>query len=79
MQYFDLRKLDWRYAKPCRRLIAVRRKLFGLLILGKGKGTQKTVIDLSRKTVEALAEWVIASKVSDKLSSPAIMYRRITD
>ena len=38
-----------------------------LSILGKGKGTQKTVVDLSRKTVEALADWLIASKRASKL------------
>jgi integrase/recombinase XerC len=37
-----------------------------LSILGKGKGTQKTVVDLSRKTVEAISDWVIASKKSSK-------------
>jgi integrase/recombinase XerC len=37
-----------------------------LSILGKGKGTQKTVVDLSRKTVEAIADWLIASKRSSK-------------
>ncbi len=39
-------------------------------ILGKGKGTQKTVIDLHRKTVEAIADWIIASKRSGKLRQP---------
>lgn len=41
-----------------------------LSILGKGKGTQKTVVDLSRKTVEAIADWLIASKKSSKLKQP---------
>ena len=41
-----------------------------LSILGKGKGTQKTVVDLSRKTVEALADWLIASKRASKLKQP---------
>ncbi len=37
-----------------------------LSILGKGKGTQKTAVDLSRKTVEALADWLIISKRASK-------------
>ena len=37
-----------------------------LSILGKGKGTQKTVVDLSRKTVEAVVDWIIASKRASK-------------
>ena len=41
-----------------------------LSILGKGKGTQKTVVDLSRKTVEALADWLIASKGASKVKTP---------
>ncbi len=41
-----------------------------LSILGKGKGTQKTVVDLSRKTVEALATWLIASGRTNKLKQP---------
>ena len=41
-----------------------------LSILGKGKGTQKTVVDLSRKTVEAIADWLIASKRASKLKQP---------
>lgn len=41
-----------------------------LSILGKGKGTQKTVVDLSRKTVEAIADWLIASGGASKLKQP---------
>ncbi|WP_235018818.1 tyrosine-type recombinase/integrase [Tolypothrix sp. NIES-4075] len=41
-----------------------------LSILGKGKGTQKVVVDLSRKTVEAIADWLIASKGASKLKQP---------
>ncbi|WP_089131593.1 tyrosine-type recombinase/integrase, partial [Tolypothrix sp. NIES-4075] len=41
-----------------------------LSILGKGKGTQKVVVDLSRKTVEAIADWLIASKRASKLKQP---------
>ncbi len=33
-----------------------------LSILGKGKGKQKVVVDLSQKTVEAIADWLIASR-----------------
>lgn len=33
-----------------------------LSILGKGKGSQKEVIDLSPKTTDALASWIKASK-----------------
>ncbi|NJN12655.1 MAG: tyrosine-type recombinase/integrase [Richelia sp. RM2_1_2] len=33
-----------------------------LSILGKGKGKQKVVVDLSQKTVEAITEWLIASR-----------------
>jgi integrase/recombinase XerC len=41
-----------------------------LSILGKGKGTQKTVVDLSRKTVEAIADWLIASVRASKFKQP---------
>jgi integrase/recombinase XerC len=49
-----------------------------LSILGKGKGTQKTVVDLSRKTVEAIlvprgfanADWLIACGKASKLKQP---------
>jgi len=41
-----------------------------LSILGKGKGTQKTVVDLSRKTVEAIADWLIAGGRTSKLKQP---------
>jgi integrase/recombinase XerC len=41
-----------------------------LSILGKGKGTQKTVVDLSRKTVEAIADWLIASGRASKFKQP---------
>lgn len=34
---------------------------FTLRILGKGRGTQKEVIDISRKTNEAITDWLIAS------------------
>ncbi len=33
-----------------------------LSILGKGKGTQKQVVDLSEKTVDAIASWLKASQ-----------------
>ncbi|AKG24862.1 tyrosine-type recombinase/integrase [Calothrix sp. 336/3] len=41
-----------------------------LSILGKGKGTQKIVVDLSRKTVEAVADWLIASKRATRTRQP---------
>lgn len=41
-----------------------------LSILGKGKGTQKVVVDLSRKTVEAIADWLIVSKRASKTRQP---------
>ncbi len=37
-----------------------------LSILGKGKGTQKTIVDLSQKTVEAITDWLIISKKRTK-------------
>ena len=37
-----------------------------LFILGKGKGTQKTIVDLSQKTVEAITDWLIVSKKETK-------------
>lgn len=37
-----------------------------LTILGKGKGTQKQTIDLSAKTTEAIADWLIASGKAGK-------------
>ena len=36
-----------------------------LTIYGKGTGTQQTVIELTRKTVEALSDWIVASKKTD--------------
>ncbi|MHC5779957.1 hypothetical protein [Nostoc sp.] len=33
-----------------------------LEILGKGKGSQKEVIDLSERTTDAIASWIKASK-----------------
>ena len=44
-----------------------------LLILGKGKGTQKVTVDLSRKTVEAITEWLIASRRGDLKDKPLFM------
>lgn len=41
-----------------------------LSILGKGKGKQKVVVDLSRKTVEAITEWLIASRRSHFTRKP---------
>ncbi|MBR8839713.1 MAG: tyrosine-type recombinase/integrase [Stigonema ocellatum SAG 48.90 = DSM 106950] len=41
-----------------------------LQILGKGKGTKKEVVDLSRKTVEALADWLIISGKAGKYKEP---------
>lgn len=37
-----------------------------LIILGKGKGTQKQTIDLSAKTTEAITDWLIASGKASK-------------
>lgn len=49
-----------------------------LSILGKGKGTQKVVIELTRKTVEALTDWVLASHKVDKLEAifTSLAYRK---
>ena len=44
-----------------------------LSILGKGKGTQKIVVDLSRKTVEAIVDWLIASRRSHFTRKPLFM------
>lgn len=44
-----------------------------LSILGKGKGTQKVVVDLSRKTVEAIVDWLIASRRSHFTRKPLFM------
>lgn len=41
-----------------------------LKILGKGKGTQKTIIDLSFKTTEAITDWLIACGGATKLKAP---------
>jgi integrase/recombinase XerC len=41
-----------------------------LSILGKGKGTQKTTIELTRKTIEALTDWILASGKLNKLAEP---------
>jgi integrase/recombinase XerC len=41
-----------------------------LSILGKGKGTQKTTIELTRKTIEALTDWILASGKLNKLTEP---------
>lgn len=38
-----------------------------LLIFGKGTGTQQTVIELTRKTVEALSDWITASGKTDQV------------
>ncbi|WP_414620803.1 tyrosine-type recombinase/integrase [Calothrix sp. CCY 0018] len=44
-----------------------------LLILGKGKGTQKVIVDLSRKTVEAITDWLITSHRSHFSRKPLFM------
>ncbi|MGB3654049.1 MAG: tyrosine-type recombinase/integrase [Rivularia sp. (in: cyanobacteria)] len=44
-----------------------------LSILGKGKGTQKVVVDLSRKTVEAIVDWLITSRRSHFTRKPLFM------
>jgi integrase/recombinase XerC len=41
-----------------------------LTIYGKGTGTQKTVIELTHKTVEAIKDWIIASKKGDQTYQP---------
>lgn len=41
-----------------------------LQILGKGRGTQKECVDLSRKTVEAIADWLISSGKAGKFKEP---------
>ena len=38
--------------------------------MGKGKGTQKQSIDLSRKTVDAIADWLVASGKAGKFKEP---------
>jgi integrase/recombinase XerC len=49
-----------------------------LSILGKGKGTQKVVIELTRKTVESLNDWILASHKVDKLEAifTSLAYRK---
>lgn len=50
-----------------------------LQILGKGKGMQKITIELTRKTVEALTDWVIASSKASRLTEPmfgSMAYRK---
>ena len=44
-----------------------------LLILGKGKGTQKVTVDLSRKTVEAITDWLTVSRRSHYTRKPLFM------
>ena len=44
-----------------------------LSILGKGKGTQKETVDLSRKTVEAIVDWLIASGRASLRKKPLFM------
>ncbi len=39
-----------------------------LTIYGKGTGTQKTVIELTAKTVEALKDWITASKKTSNIT-----------
>ncbi|MEO0685873.1 MAG: tyrosine-type recombinase/integrase, partial [Cyanobacteria bacterium J06649_11] len=41
-----------------------------LSILGKGKGKQKVIIDLSRKTVDAIADWLVTSRRSHFTRKP---------
>ncbi|MGB3755001.1 MAG: tyrosine-type recombinase/integrase [Rivularia sp. (in: cyanobacteria)] len=48
-------------------------QLSTLSILGKGKGTQKETIDLSRKTVEAITDWLIASGRASLRKKPLFM------
>lgn len=50
-----------------------------LLIFGKGTGTQQTVIELTRKTVEALSDWITASGKIDQEYEPmfgSMAYRK---
>ncbi len=50
-----------------------------LQILGKGKGTQKVTIELTRKTIEALTDWLLASGKANKLTDPmfgSMAYRK---
>jgi integrase/recombinase XerC len=50
-----------------------------LSIFGKGKGTQKVTIELTRKTVEALTDWVLASNKVNQLYEPlfgSMAYRK---
>lgn len=44
-----------------------------LSILGKGKGTQKVAVDLSRKTVEAIVDWLITSHRTNFTKKPLFM------
>lgn len=44
-----------------------------LSILGKGKGTQKVTVDLSRKTVEAIVDWLITSHRTNFTKKPLFM------
>ncbi len=50
-----------------------------LQILGKGKGTQKVTIELTRKTIEALTDWILASGKATMLLDPmfgSMAYRK---
>lgn len=48
-------------------------QLSTLSILGKGKGTQKETVDLSRKTLEAITDWLITSHRSHFSRKPLFM------
>ncbi|BDA76121.1 integrase-recombinase protein (plasmid) [Calothrix sp. PCC 7716] len=41
-----------------------------ITIYGKGKGTQKTVIELTQKTTEAIIDWIKASKKTNQEYTP---------